>query len=111
MDINISKLLLLLALLLAFSSSVNAADNGFDQICQISTQVLTAPSNKSLPQGKKLVLIYEKIHKSITSQTVLNAYEAYVLAEANTRYSMLKKIAEQELKHSWACPIIKNFNF
>lgn len=58
-----------------------------------------------------MVLIYKMIHKSILSQTVLNAYKSYILAEANTRYTILKKMAEQELKHSWYCLTIKTFIF
>lgn len=108
---SFSTLLITLSLFLLTSGYVSAANNGYDQICQISKQILTDPSNKSLNQGQKLILIDKKVHKSITSKTVIDAYESYVYANSDIRYIILKKIAEQELKRSWDCPILKTFNF
>jgi hypothetical protein len=108
-----SYLLLFLALvsISIFSCTRNAADNGFDQICQIYTNILTNPSNKSLSKDKKMGLIYKGIHETVTSKTALNAYETFMAANPKTRYSLLKEMAENELKHSWECKIIKTFNY
>ena len=100
-----------LSLYLVFSSTTYAVDNGFDQICHVYTQILTAPSNKTLSKDKLMGMIYKKIHNTVTSKSALNAYDTFMAANPKYRYSMLKEMAETELKHSWECQIIDKFNY
>lgn len=108
MNATLSKILICLAVfsMVSCARAEKRADNGFDQICQIYKQVLTDPSHKSQTQGKKMIVIYKRIHKTVTSKFALNAFDSFMTADPKTRYGALKKIAEYELKHSWDCPII-----
>ena len=94
----------------ACSGKYEAADNGFDKICLIYSDVLNNPIHTDKPIIEKLILIYETVEAHVRDVDAITAYNAVASADPEKKYDLFKQAAEYSLKREWDCEIIKEFD-
>lgn len=92
----------------ACSEKYDAADNGFDKICLIYTDVFSDPSHSKKPLIDKHDLVGELIEAHVKDIDAITTFSAVANADPSLKYDLFKQSAEYSLKRDWDCDIIKN---
>lgn len=90
------------------SGKYDAADNGFDKICLIYTDIFNNPANSNKPVIDRLDLVGELIIAHVKDVDAITAFTAVANANPDQKYDLFKQSAEYSLKRDWDCEIIKN---
>jgi len=93
--------------LLACSDKYDSADNGFDKICLIYSDVMNNPAHTNRPNIEKLVLISETVEAHVRDVDAIAAYTAVASADPEKKYDLFKQAAEYSLKREWDCKTIQ----
>ena len=99
--------LFLSVLLLACSDKYDSADNGFDKICLIYSDVMNDSAHTDKPIFEKLVLISETVEAHVRDVDAIAAYTAVASADPVKKYDLFKQAAEYSLKREWDCKAIQ----
>ncbi len=92
----------------ACSGKYDVADNGFDKICLIYTDIFNDPSLARKPAIEKYVLVSELIEAHVRDVDAITAFSAVANADPSQKYDLFKQAAEYSLKRDWDCEIMKN---
>lgn len=98
--------LLMLSILISLAFWMKANENnGFDEICKIYTEALSANMSKE----QKFNYIWDNIERRVISRDAIAAYSAVANADPALKYDLFKQAAEISLKRKWDCDVIKQF--
>jgi len=90
----------------ACSGKYNAADNGFDTICLIYTDVFNDPAHEKKSVIEKHVLVSELVEAHVRDVDAITAFTAVASADPSQKYDLFKQAAEYSLKRNWDCEIM-----
>ena len=103
MNIRVQFAGLLFSFLFAFST-IQAAENDFDKVCDYFKELAKKSNVNSMTHLQRNNYILERINKNLpTTSNARVAWEAVSNAESDQRYELFKSSAELVLNSRWKC--------
>ena len=95
---------LTILLFITFYTGYAYADElGFDEICNIYTEVL----NSSMSEKDSNHYVSNNVSKRINNKDAITTHSIIYQVEASKRYEIFKESAEDSLKQNWDCSAMK----
>ena len=91
----------------ACSGKYEEADNGFDKICLIYSDIINNPNYVNKPVTERLTMIAEEIEAHVRDVDAIEAYTVVAAVAPELKYDLFKQAAEYSLKRQWDCKIIQ----
>jgi len=86
------------------SSASGKAVSKYDQLCQIYKEVVSRPVELRVKEGT----LVQRVQNELPD--FFNRYFVHIFqTDADQRYSIIKKLAEAELKSEWSCKVMKSY--
>lgn len=105
---------IVLSFLVLFISACNgkysSADNGFDKICLIYSDVFTDSVHAKKSLDKKHEIVNGLIKFNVFDVDAIQAFTTVASADPKSKYDLFKQSAEYSLKRKWECEFIKNMS-